>query len=276
VKSAADRELGEQVALVTGGAQGLGLGIAVEMARAGSRVVIGDLNLRKAEASAEEIRAMVRQEIIARSLDVTDEQSVAECVRSVIDHFGRIDVLINNAAIHPEGPARPATLDDLNRCLDVNLVGVWRMTAAVVPHFKAQRSGKIVNIASVNGRQPWAHAPAYSASKAALINLTRSLAMSLGEDNINVNAVCPGGVLTAMAEDLVRDSKLMARRGLLPRSLEFLTDLSTLRDEMMRSRPLRRLLSPEDIGHAVVFLASPRSRNVTGQCLNVDGGELMS
>jgi NAD(P)-dependent dehydrogenase (short-subunit alcohol dehydrogenase family) len=269
-------ELNDQVALITGGARGIGFGIALEMARAGCHVIIGGRNLRKGQAAAAKISDTTGRQAVALSLDVTDDGSVERCVRAAVDRFSRIDVLVNNAAIHPEGPAHPASLDVFNRCLDVNLLGVWRMTAAILPYFKAQRGGKIVNIASVNGRQPWSYAPAYSASKAALINLTRSLAMRLGEENINVNAVCPGGVLTAMAEDLVRDSQTMASRGELPGSLDFLRDMDSLGAEMIRLRPLRRLLSPEDIGHAVVFFASPSSRNITGQALNVDGGELMS
>ena len=131
------------------------------------------------------------------------------------------------------------------------------MTQELTPHFKAYRAGKIINIASIDGRKPWADTPAYSASKAALINLTQSMAIQLGQYNINVNAVCPGGIITPMAEALIKD-------------------LRALEDQIVQERPLKRALLPEDIGHAVVFLASTQSRNITGQALNVDGGAIMN
>jgi NAD(P)-dependent dehydrogenase (short-subunit alcohol dehydrogenase family) len=139
----------------------------------------------------------------------------------------------------------------------VNLLGVWRVTQALVPHLKTQGGGKIVNIASINGRKPMVGAPGYSASKAALMNLTQSLATELAAYNINVNAVCPGGVMTAMA-DL------------------FKPDMPDIGEAIIQSRLLKRELLPEDIGYAVVFLASAQARNITGQALNVDGGCVLS
>jgi NAD(P)-dependent dehydrogenase (short-subunit alcohol dehydrogenase family) len=250
-------ELEDKTALVTGGAQGIGFGIAMELARAGSHIVIADQNLPKVNAAADEIRRSTRREVIALALDVTDEDSVKSCVQICIDRVSRIDVLVNNAGVHRERIGQVSTIENFWQCFDVNLFGVWRVTQALVPHFKANRGGKIINIASINGRTPWADTPAYSASKAALINLTQSLAIKLAADDINVNAVCPGGVITPMARALAPDLQAMER-------------------EILDRRLLKRPLLPEDIGHAVVFLASSRSRNITGQALNVDGGVVLS
>jgi NAD(P)-dependent dehydrogenase (short-subunit alcohol dehydrogenase family) len=245
-----------QAALVTGGAQGIGRGIVLELARAGCRVAIADRNLPEARAAADEMRSS-GYEVIALSVDVTDEKAVTDCVDQAVSHFGQIDILVNNAGIHCEKVGEPSTVEQFNRCLDVNLLGVWRMTQALIPHFRQHRMGKIVNIASINGRRPWVDTPGYSASKSAVINLTQALAMKHGSDNINVNAVCPGGVMTAMADAFTNDRKAME-------------------EEMIQSRLLKRPLLPEDIGHAVVFLASPHARSITGQAINVDGGTVLS
>jgi NAD(P)-dependent dehydrogenase (short-subunit alcohol dehydrogenase family) len=245
-----------QTVLVTGGAQGIGFGIALELARAGSRVVIADMDLDKAHAAAKEIQ-QIGADAAALVLDVMDEESVDKCVASSIERFGRIDVLVNNAGIHCETVGQVSTVRHFKQCFDVNLFGVWRMTQALVPHFRAHGGGKIVNVASINGRKPWVDTPAYSASKAAVINLTQSLAAKLGADNINVNAVCPGGVLTAMAN-------------------QFTQDLPAMLQTMIRSRVLKRELFPEDIGHAVVFFASAQAGSITGQALNVDCGTVMT
>ncbi len=243
-------------ALVTGGAQGIGRGIVLELARAGSRVALADRNVTEAQAAANEMRSS-GYEVVALGLDVTDDAAIAECVGQAIRHFGRVDILVNNAGIHCERLDEPSTVEQFNRCLDVNLLGVWRMAQALIPHFKAHGSGKIVNIASINGRKPWVDTPGYSASKAAVINLTQALAMKHGADNINVNAVCPGGVMTAMADLFTRDRQAME-------------------DELIQARLLKRPLLAEDIGHAVVFLASPQARSITGQAINVDGGTVLS
>src|SRR5579862_8197677 len=253
---AAMGELSGQMALVTGAAQGIGLAIAMELARAGAQVVVADRDLVKAAAAASQIRES-RIDAIAMNLDVTRDESIHDGVRAALLRFPDLSILVNNAGIHCENTDRVSTIEHFTRCFDVNLFGIWRMSQALAPHFKARGGGKIVNIASINGRKPWAQTPAYSASKAAVINLTQSMAMTLGEANINVNAVCPGGILTAMAD-------------------AFTQDREAFQQEMIRPRALKRPLSAQDIAHAVVFLASPRARNITGQALNVDGGAVMS
>lgn len=250
-------DLRERTALITGGAQGIGFGIALELARAGSRVLIANRDLQKANSAAKRIMDLTAGQASALSIDVTDAQSVRQCVEAAIDQCHGIDVLVNNAGIHCENIKQVSTTEHFDRCLDVNLLGAWRVSQAIVPHFKARKGGRIINIASINGRRPWAGTPAYSASKAALINLTQSLAITLGADRINVNAVCPGGIITAMAEAFKRD-----RPNILI--------------EIVRSRTLKRVLQPEDIGLAVVFFASSQAQHITGQSLNVDCGSVMS
>jgi NAD(P)-dependent dehydrogenase (short-subunit alcohol dehydrogenase family) len=250
-------EFTAQCALVTGGAQGIGFGISSELTRAGCQVIIANRNLPKAEAAAAELRA-AGGSASALELDVTNDESVQRCVAEALKRCERIDILVNNAGIHCEHLERVSTIEHFERCFDVNLYGIWRMTQALVPHFKAQGGGKVVNIASINGRKPWVDTPAYSASKAAAINLTQSLASKLAAYNINVNAVCPGGVMTAMADFFWKDK------------------LEEMRQKMIDTRPLKREMKPEDIGYAVVFLASSRARSITGQSLNVDCGMVMS
>jgi NAD(P)-dependent dehydrogenase (short-subunit alcohol dehydrogenase family) len=248
--------LNGQSAIVTGSAQGIGRGIVLELARAGCRVVIADLDLARAEATSQEMQE-AGYEAIALLMNVTEATSIRECVQAAIARVGRIDILVNNAGIHTEKVGEPSTVEQFERCLDVNLLGAWRVTQALIPHFRTHKTGRIVNVASINGRKPWADTPGYSASKAAVINLTQSLAMQLGDDNINVNAVCPGGVMTAMAD-------------------AFIAQQPDIERQIIESRILKRALLPEDIGHAVVFLVSPQARSITGQALNVDGGTVLS
>lgn len=249
-------DLKYKVALVTGGAQGIGKGIVTELAAAGAQVVIGDIDISAAQATANEIK-LIGCEVLPLVLDVSDDISVNECVAHGIAHFGQIDILVNNAGIHRESIETDSTIEQFKQCFDVNLFGIWRMVRALLPHFRAANTGNIVNIASINGRTPWADTPAYSASKAAVINLTRSLAIKLGIDNINVNAVCPGGVITRMADS-------------------FSSDGEKILDSILDERILKRHLSPQDIGCAVAFFASARAKNITGQALNVDCGTVLS
>jgi NAD(P)-dependent dehydrogenase (short-subunit alcohol dehydrogenase family) len=249
-------DITSNVALVTGGAQGIGFGIARELARAGTSVVIADRDLPRAKSAADELIRSGHQ-ALALALEVTSDESIANCVQAALAHFVHIDILVNNAGIHCEKIGQVSTVEHFAQCFDVNLFGVWRVSQALIPHFKKRGSGKIINIASINGRKPWVDTPAYSASKAAVLNLTQSLAAQLGAHNINVNAVCPGGVMTAMADS-------------------FKPDRPAMLEGIIGSRVLKRELVPEDIGHAVVFFASPQARNITGQSLNVDGGTIMS
>jgi NAD(P)-dependent dehydrogenase (short-subunit alcohol dehydrogenase family) len=246
-------------AIVTGAGQGIGRGIAVELARAGAALAIADIDAGKAEDTVGVIQALGR-EAVALQLDVADDESVSRCVAHVVEKFSRVNVLVNNAGVFQRRLGLKTDGEDFDRCLDINITGIWRMSLALVPHFRAHGSGRIVNIASVGGRHGVDFAPAYCASKAGVINLTQSLALALGPDNITVNAVCPGAVGTAM-QDQIR-AALSAER------------VATRGREL---RPaLAGPLTAADIGYAVTFFASEWAKSITGQALNVDCGELMN
>lgn len=246
-----------QTALVTGGALGIGRGIATVLARAGARVIVADRDLARAQVTAQGINAGGGQSL-ALPLDVADEASANRCIVEAIGHFGGIDALVNNAGLFQSALGLEQDADDFNHGLDVNVTGIWRMVRAIAPHFESRGGGRIINISSVGGRKGVGFAPGYCASKAAVINLSQSLAALLGPRGINVNTVCPGAVSTAMQDSIHR---LRGTQGTHPGE---------------DSLPLAGPLTAEDIGYAVVFFASAQSRHVTGQALNVDCGYSMN
>jgi meso-butanediol dehydrogenase/(S,S)-butanediol dehydrogenase/diacetyl reductase len=262
------RRLSQRIAIVTGGGRGIGRGIVLELAKAGADVAIADLDLRGAERTAGEVASLGR-EVIACELDVTDTLSVQRGIDQILARFGRIDILVNNAGVVQDHLGREVTGEDFDRCYQVNLRGIWNVSSAVVPHFRERGGGKIVNIASIAGRRGNSGLAPYSASKAAAISLTQSMAFSLGPHGINVNAVCPGLLWTPMWEKL----EGMFRRTADPTAVG---ERATFDAYIQANCPLRREQTPEDIGHAVVFLVSEQARNITGQALNVDGGMQMS
>ena len=244
--------------MVTGGTRGIGRGIAHELARAGSRVAITGRDLSSARAVAEEVNTQ-GGDAIGLAVDVTQDSSVRDCVSEAVRIFSGVDILINNAGVFQRRLGLDLSSDDFNACLDVNLTGMWRMTQALVPYFRRQGGGRVVNVASTGARRGVDFAPAYCASKAGVISLTQSLASALGPYNINVNAVCPGAIETALREEI--------------RQLG--ANLATLAGGGA-AYALSNTLSVVDVGHAVVFLASDYSRSITGQALNVDRGFMMS
>lgn len=254
--------LNGKAALVTGGGQGLGRGIALQLAKASAYVIVADVNEHNAESVAAEIQGMGGA-ASAVPLDVTDQASINDALREALSRIPALDILVNNAGVMQQAGGLETSLEDFDRCYQVNLKGAWQVTSTLVPNFRAQRNGKIVNIASIGGRRGWAETPAYGASKAALLNMTQSLALSLGPHNVNVNAVCPGPVETAMMKDVRRLFAPVRDRGVdRPRSVN--------------TTPLERVTSADDVANAVIFLASELSRNITGQAINVDGGQLMN
>ena len=251
--------------IVTGGARGIGEGIALVLAREGADVAIGDLNVAGAQGTVEQVRGIGRK-ASAHELDVTDQASAGACVEAVLAEHGQIDVLVNNAGvIHQRLSPRQMTPQDFETCYAVNVKGMWIMSQAVVPHFRERGGGRIVNIASIAGRKGMAGMAPYSVSKAGAISLTQSMAMDLGPSNINVNAVCPGLLWTDMWRHLESQISRVEEAEAVEERRAF--------DAQIKSRcPLGREQTPEDIGMAVAFLASDDARNITGQALNVDGG----
>ncbi len=256
-----------KVAVITGGGQGIGVGIALQVASAGAEVIIAQRNVDNAEMVASEIKKLGGSAVVV-PLDVTNSKSIKNCVQKSLCLFSQIDILINNAGVMQKKSGTDTSAEDFDICYEVNVKGLWGITSEFIPHFKGNGAGKIINISSVGGRRGWAETPAYGSSKAAVINLTQSLALALGPYNINANTICPGLVKTAMMTEV---------KNLFTKDDEY----ECKSEEVYLARaaertPLKRLATPEDIGHAVVFLASDYAKSITGQSLNIDGGLFMS
>ena len=245
-----EKRINEKVAIVTGGAQGIGQGICLRLAEAGARVAIFDVNLDEAKNTAQEIEAS-GGEALAFTVDVTKSAEVEAAVKQVISKFGRVDILVNNAGISLVSKVADMTEDIWDRVHNINLKGVFLCSRAVIPHMKERKYGKIVNIASILALRGGTYYAHYGASKAGVVGLTQGMAVELGPHNINVNAVGPGVIDTPMADHDVAPE---------------------LRQRLQKRIPLRRIGVPRDIANAVLFLASDEASYITGQCLYVCGG----
>jgi len=259
-----------KVAIVTGGGQGIGRGIVQCLAEEGADVAIITRHAESASKAVEEIRALGRK-ALGMAADVTKSEDVTRAVKATIDYFGKVDILVNNVG---GGSVPIAMFMDLkgpewDQTFELNLKSQVMMCRAVVPYFIKQKSGKIVNISSVGGKRPMPRNAPYGSTKAGVIYFSRALAVELAEHNINVNCVCPGGIFTPTYAKLIEES-IIPNVG---------TEGMTARDFFARGvsrMPLRRELTPEDVGHAVVFLVSEDARNITGVSLDVDGGSAMA
>ena len=250
-----------QVCIVTGAGQGLGRSVSLEMAGEGAKVMLLERNpetLRAVEAEITAAGGTAR----CFGLDVTDYDAYRSAVDGVVNEFGRIDVLVNNAAINP--PAKTIlndTLEDWRRTIAINLESVYMGSKLVAPHMVARKSGRIIHIASIQGFASSGEVGAYNAAKGGIIAYTKSMAVELGPHDILVNAVAPGFMSTPMSViNGVNETET-------PEFLEWYVKKGKI--------PLRRTGYPEDVSGAVVFLASKYCRYMTGQLLVVDGG-LMS
>lgn len=245
-------ELQGKVALVTGAAQGIGRAIALLLAQKGADIVVSDINLEKAEEAAKEIEALGRR-AMAIKVNVADANDVEHMVGTILEKFGQIDILVNNAGIARDKLILRMTEEDWDAVLNVNLKGTFNCTKAVIRHMSKQRKGKIVNIASVVGEMGNAGQANYSASKAGVIGLTKTIAREFAQRGINVNAIAPGYIETPMTDALPEKVK----------------------DGLRRMIPMERLGRPKDVAEAVLFLVSEASSYITGQVLNVNGGIYM-
>ena len=245
--------LKDRVVIVTGSGQGIGRVFAKSFAKAGARVVIAEVNEKRAEAVAEEILAFDGQ-VLAVTTDVADPASIEEMVRVVVDEWGRIDVLINNAGIFSTLEMRPfdqIPLDEWERVLRVNLTGPFLCTRAVLPAMRRAHWGRIINVASGAvrlGRPNYLH---YIASKAGLAGMSLSMARELGADGITVNAILPGATFTEIERKTVTPEQ---------------------KQRIVSMQCIPRPEVPEDLVGAVLFLASDASAFITGQSINLDGG----
>lgn len=244
-------DLSGHTALVTGAARGIGEAIARRLASAGARVAVSDIDLEGARRVAASIHVQAGPQAVALLLDVTHYDSVTAAVGEVLERLGRLDILVNNAGI--AGRAAPLweqTDEDWHRVLAVNLTGVFYCCRAVIGHMRRRRYGRIVNVASIAGKEGNPNMTAYSASKAGLIGFTKALAKEVALDGICVNAVTPAVVQTPILEQLT------------PAQVEYMTSRI----------PMRRTGTPEEIAAVVHFLASPDCSFVTGQVYDASGG----
>ncbi|BBU54195.1 sorbitol dehydrogenase [Mameliella alba] len=250
-----------KVALVTGGARGIGRAICQAYAREGARVAVADLMADEARDCA----GTLGDAGMALGMDVTDPASIAEGVAQVEAEWGGIDVLVNNAGIFNMASIDRITAEDYRRQFDVNVGGTLFAIQAVVPGMKARGSGAIINFSSQAGRRGEPNIAVYCATKAAVISVTQSLALELAGSGIRVNAIAPGVIDTPMWE--VVDG-LFAEYENKPRGQK--------KREVGEAVPLGHMGTPEEVADPCVFLASDEARYITAQCLNVDGGNWMS
>jgi NAD(P)-dependent dehydrogenase (short-subunit alcohol dehydrogenase family) len=241
-----------KVAIITGASRGIGKAIAQSFARYGAKVAVSSRSSEGVRPVAEEIIAQ-GGEAIAIQAHMGEPSQVEDLVSEAIDRWGRIDIAVNNAATNPHfGPMVTAQESQVEKILDVNLKGYFRLCQQVVPHMRQMGGGKIINMASVAGIQPGQYVGVYSVSKAGVLMLTQVLARELGPDNICVNAIAPGLVKTRFSRVLWDNE-----------------DILSTQEE---STPLGRIGEPEDVVGAALFLASSASDWVTGIVLTVDGG----
>ncbi|MBJ2121938.1 glucose 1-dehydrogenase [Arthrobacter sp. MSA 4-2] len=253
-----------KVALITGAASGMGKAMAVGFAGEGAHVVIADLNLDGAKEAAEAIRA-TGGSASAVSLNVADPQQSKSVTEDIVNEHGRIDILVNNAGIGLIKPLWETTPEEWDRIMNVNVKGLFFLTQAVCEPMRKQRSGKIINMASIAGRRGEALVAAYCASKATVISITQSTAMAMAEYGVNVNAMAPGIVDTPYWKEVDK---------------QFGEITGKAEGETFKSAadniPLGRTSVPEDVVPLAIFLAGPGSDYITAQTYNVEGGMVMS
>lgn len=246
--------LKNKVTLITGGSRGIGAATAILFAKAGSHVII---NYRADEKAANDVRKKCEQYGVKATLakaDIANRSEVETMVDNAISEFGRIDVLVCNAGIWEHNPIDAMDEARLRRTLDVNILGTFYPTMAVVPHMKKQRSGNIILVSSTAGQRGEAFHSPYAASKGAIISLTKSLAPELIEHNIRVNCVAPGWVDTDMSHESLTGPD---------------------RDDILSKIPMGRAGTAEELAGPILFLASDLATFITGEILNVNGGAVL-
>lgn len=242
-----------KVALVTGGASGIGRACAWELARNGADLSIVDAAGEVALAQAENSLRAAGGRVVTFSADVSDSARAAQVVDETTARLGRLDILVNAAGAHADAPLWEMSEERWQRVLDVNLKGAFNYLRAASRVFRLSRAGKVVNISSIEALRGRFGVSNYAASKAGLLALTRTAAAELGRYQVNVNAVAPGFIRTPLTEKLSEK----------------------VREEAARQSVFGRMGEPEEVAHVVVFLCSERARYVTGAVINVDGGQLL-
>ncbi len=267
-----------KIAIVTGGGGGLGEGICLCLAQEGADVVVSDIDQKLADAVATKVREKGSRALSVKT-DVSQEDDVKNLVDQTVKEMGDLDILICCAGISGYANREAVSLDiealpveQWDETFAVNMRGVFLCNRAVAPLFRRKNQGRIINISSIAGRKGSQLLPAYHASKAAVINFTQSMALQMAPHHVNVNAVCPGIIYTPIwergAEVLAKAHPMFADTGVNPKE--------ALDMVVQTSIPFKTYQTPEDIGKAVVFLASEEAKEITGQALNVCGGMYFS
>jgi 3-oxoacyl-[acyl-carrier protein] reductase len=246
-------QLQNQVAVVTGAGRGIGRAIALKFAQEGADVVCVSRTMENSQKVAEEVRALGRK-AWAHAVDVSDAKAVAEAAEKILSEAGKVDILVNNAGVTRDGLVMRMSDEDWDAVLNTNLKGAFVFTKAFSRAFAKQRSGRIINVASVIGLMGNAGQANYAASKAGLIGFTKSVAREFATRGITVNALAPGFIETDMTAVLNDEIK----------------------NQILNGIPMKSFGKAEDIANAALFLASPSSRYITGQVLAVDGGMVMA
>jgi 3-oxoacyl-[acyl-carrier protein] reductase len=245
-------DLKGKIAIVTGAAQGIGKVIALGLAKCGADIAVSDINEDSLSSAVKEIEALGRK-AIAVKMDVSSLKDCEEMVKKTIDAFGKVDILINNAGITRDTVLLRMKEEQWDQVIQVNLKGTFNCTKAVIRSMFKQKSGKIINISSVTGAMGNAGQANYSASKAAVMGFTKSIAREYAHCGITVNAVAPGFIKTAMTDAIPEKD----------------------RDAMISIIPAKRLGLPEDVADTVCFLASDMANYITGQVIHINGGMYM-
>jgi len=260
------RPLQDRIAIVTGGAQGLGEAICQRLAREGAHIVVADLNLEVAERVAANILTQTDRRAIAIEVDVTDEVTVIAMVDRTVQEFGRLDILVSNAGILIAGPLDEFTAEKWRAVIEVNLIGYFLCAKHAARVMTAQRSGAIIQINSKSGKKGSYKNSVYAASKFGGIGLTQSLALELAEYGVRVNAICPGNLL---------DSPLWVNSLYGQYAAKWGITEEQVRQRYIDQVPMKRGCTYDDVTNLVLFLASVQSSYMTGQALNVTGGQEM-
>ncbi|MFI5665048.1 3-oxoacyl-ACP reductase FabG [Streptomyces sp. NPDC051684] len=243
--------LAGKTAVVTGGAQGIGLAIAKAYVREGARVVLGDLNLDTAEAAAKELGGPSVAHAVP--CDMTDADQVDSLVRATLDTFGSLDVMVNNAGITRDATMRTMTEEQFDQVIDVHLKGTWNGTRKAAAVMREQKSGAIVNVSSLSGKVGMVGQTNYSAAKAGIVGLSKAAAKEMAHHGVRVNAIQPGLIRSAMTEAMPQKAW----------------------DQKMAEIPMRRAGEVEEVASVALFLASDLSSYMTGTVLEVTGGRFM-